>query len=280
MSSRKPYILFLVNLTAFIILETISLTMVSHNSIVQHSEMMSRISAAVNTVTGATGNVLRYFSLGKVNRRLAEENVSLRTENDRLREALVRMEIPDTLYRDSSLFRYIPAAVVSNSTDRTHNVIIINRGRRDGVTEDMGVITDRGIIGYVESVGEKYSKVSSLLDTDNMASAVLRSSGTFGVLQWEGGSSREITLRDIPVHTEVRDGDTVISSGYSIIYPSGIPVGTVTAREVRDGVNYGLTVTMFEDFSRLRHVYVAVRKDINELNTLLDGAEGVKGGAQ
>ena len=180
MSSRKTYILFLVNLTAFIILETISLTMVSHNSIVQHSEMMSRISAAVNTVTGATGNVLRYFSLGKVNRRLAEENVSLRTENDRLREALARMEIPDTLYRDSSLFRYIPAAVVSNSTDRTHNVIIINRGRRDGVTEDMGVITDRGIIGYVESAGEKYSKVSSLLDTDNMASAVLRSSGTFG----------------------------------------------------------------------------------------------------
>ena len=279
MKGRNRYILHLVNLLVFIVLEAAALWLISKNSIIQRSDILKSVSAVTNAFSSGAGNVGRYFNLGKVNRRLAEENVSLRTENDRLREALARMEIPDTLYRDSSLFRYIPAAVVSNSTDRTHNVIIINRGRRDGVTEDMGVITDRGIIGYVESAGEKYSKVSSLLDTDNMASAVLRSSGTFGVLQWEGGSSREITLRDIPVHTEVSDGDTVISSGYSIIYPSGIPVGTVTAREVRDGVNYGLTVTMFEDFSRLRHVYVAVRKDIDELNALLDGAEGVKGGA-
>ena len=280
MRGRSRNILYLINIIVFIILEAAALWLISNNSVVQRSGIIRTISSVTNAFASTAGNVGRYFSLGKVNRRLAEENVTLRMENDRLRAAAAEMSMPDSLGPESPLFDYIPALVVSNSTDRLHNVIIINKGLRDGVREDMGVITDRGLVGYVQSAGEKYSKVSSLLDTDNMASAVLRSSGTFGVLQWEGGSSREITLRDIPVHTEVSDGDTVISSGYSIIYPSGIPVGTVTAREVRDGVNYGLTVTMFEDFSRLRHVYVAVRKDIDELNALLDGAEGVKGGAQ
>ena len=252
MDNRKAYIIYIINCIVFIALEAAALTMVSRSSVVQRSEFMKAASAVSNTLSGAAGSVTGYFSLGRVNSRLAQENAALRIENDRLRAVLEQTTVVDSLLAgDSLLFDYIPASVVSNSTDRLHNIIIIDKGTRDGVREDMGVITDRGIVGYVLSAGEKYSKVSSVLDIDNMVSAIHRKTNTFGVLQWNGEHAGKIILHDIPVHTEIFEGDTVVSSGYSLIYPAGLPVGTVSS--------------MFEDFSKLRHVYVAVRKDIDQL---------------
>ncbi len=160
--------------------------------------------------------------------------------------------------------------MIANSSDSRHNSIIINKGTADGIEEGMGVVTDKGIIGYILKAGEHYSKISSLMDTDNMASATLKRDNTFGVLQWDGTRMNELTLHDIPVHTTFSTGDTVISSGYSLIYPAGIPIGTVSGKELRDGVNYSLTISTFEKYTSLSYVYVAVRNDIEELNRLME----------
>lgn len=281
MNNRKAYIIYIVNSIVFIALEAVALSMVSNNSVVQRSEIIKALSAVSNTLSGTTGSITGYFSLGRVNDRLADENAALRIENDRLKAQLERTAggLDSLMTQDSLLFDYIPAAVISNSTDRLHNILIINKGKRDGVKEDMGVITDRGIVGYVLSAGEKYSKISSLLDTDNMASAILSKSNTFGIIQWDGKHTGRIILHDIPVHTEVSEGDTVISSGYSLIYPAGLPLGTVAGKELRDGVNYDVTVNLFEDFSKLRHVYVTVRKDIGEIYSLTDGSKTQESGS-
>lgn len=277
MKDRNKYILHLINLLVFILLETAAVWLISRNSVIQRSDILRSVSAVTNTFSSGAGNVGRYFSLGKINRRLSEENVALRRENDRLQAALSDLAVPDSLLTESPLFDYIPALVVSNSTDRLHNILIINKGKRDGIAEDMGVVTDRGIIGYILSAGEKYSKVSSILDIDNMASGTLTGSNTFGVIQWDGKTARRTVMQDIPVHTVFSDGDTVVSSGYSLIYPPGIPIGTVAGHRLRDGVNYDLTIDLFEEFPRLRHVYVVSRQDINELNALTD-SDGEEGG--
>lgn len=279
MKDRNKYILHLINFLVFILLETAAVWLISRNSVIQRSDILRSVSAVTNTFSSGAGNVGRYFSLGKINRRLSEENVALRRENDRLQAALSDLAVPDSLLTESPLFDYIPALVVSNSTDRLHNILIINKGKRDGIAEDMGVVTDRGIVGYILSAGEKYSKVSSILDIDNMASGTLTGSNTFGVIQWDGKSPRKIILHDIPVHTSFTYGDTVVSSGYSLIYPPGIPVGTVSGQMLRDGVNYDLTIDLFEEFSRLRQVYVVSRRDIQELNDLMDDQQE-KGGEQ
>ena len=232
MDNRKAYIIYIINCIVFIALEAVALTMVSRSSVVQRSEFMKAASAVSNTLSGATGSVTGYFSLGRVNDRLAQENAALRIENDRLRTALEQTVGVDSLLAgDSLLFDYIPASVV------------------------------------------KYSKVSSVLDIDNMVSAIHRKTNTFGVLQWNGEHAGEIILHDIPVHTEIDEGDTVVSSGYSLIYPAGLPVGTVSGKELRDGINYDVTVTLYENFSKLRHVYVAVRKDIDQLLELTGGTD-------
>ena len=279
MKDRNKYILHLINLLVFILLETAAVWLISRNSVIQRSDILRSVSAVTNTFSSGAGNVGRYFSLGKINRRLSEENVALRRENDRLQAALSDLAVPDSLLTESPLFDYIPALVVSNSTDRLHNILIINKGKRDGIAEDMGVVTDRGIIGYILSAGEKYSKVSSILDIDNMASGTLTGSNTFGVIQWDGKTARRTVMHDIPVHTVFSDGDTVVSSGYSLIYPPGIPIGTVAGHRLRDGVNYDLTIDLFEEFSRLRQVYVVSRRDIQELNDLMDDQQE-KGGEQ
>lgn len=279
MKDRNKYILHLINFLVFILLETAAVWLISRNSVIQRSDILRSVSAVTNTFSSGAGNVGRYFSLGKINRRLSEENVALRRENDRLQAALSDLAVPDSLLTESPLFDYIPALVVSNSTDRLHNILIINKGKRDGIAEDMGVVTDRGIIGYILSAGEKYSKVSSILDIDNMASGTLTGSNTFGVIQWDGKTARRTVMHDIPVHTVFSDGDTVVSSGYSLIYPPGIPIGTVAGHRLRDGVNYDLTIDLFEEFSRLRQVYVVSRRDIQELNDLMDDQQE-KGGEQ
>ncbi len=279
MKDRNKYILHLINLLVFILLETAAVWLISRNSVIQRSDILRSVSAVTNTFSSGAGNVGRYFSLGKINRRLAEENVALRRENDRLQAALSDLAVPDSLLTESPLFDYIPALVVSNSTDRLHNILIINKGKRDGIAADMGVVTDRGIVGYILSAGEKYSKVSSILDIDNMASGTLTGSNTFGVIQWDGKTARRTVMHDIPVHTVFSEGDTVVSSGYSLIYPPGIPVGTVSGQMLRDGVNYDLTIDLFEEFSRLRQVYVVSRRDIQELNDLMDDQQE-KGGEQ
>ncbi len=279
MKDRNKYILHLINLLVFILLETAAVWLISRNSVIQRSDILRSVSAVTNTFSSGAGNVGRYFSLGKINRRLSEENVALRRENDRLQAALSDLAVPDSLLTESPLFDYIPALVVSNSTDRLHNILIINKGKRDGIAVDMGVVTDRGIIGYILSAGEKYSKVSSILDIDNMASGTLTGSNTFGVIQWDGKTARRTVMHDIPVHTVFSEGDTVVSSGYSLIYPPGIPVGTVSGQMLRDGVNYDLTIDLFEEFSRLRQVYVVSRRDIQELNDLMDDQQE-KGGEQ
>lgn len=273
MKGRNQYILHLVNFLVFILLEAAALWLISGNSVVQRSDIIKSVSSVTNTLSSGFGNISGYFRLGKVNRRLADENIQLRQENEMLRVALGNLAAADSLTTVSAspLFDYIPAQVVSNSTDRLHNILIIDKGRSDGIEEDMGVITDRGLIGYILSTSEHYSKISSMLDIDNMASATLSRSNTFGVLRWNGQSARRTILHDIPVHTVFEEGDTVVSSGYSLIYPPGIPVGTVVRHELRDGVNYDLTIELFEEFSRLRQVYVVSRRDIQEIEALTGG---------
>lgn len=265
---RNIFIAIIANIVVFVLLEALAFILISRHSIVQKSKIMSGMDFITSSFLKSSEAVTGFFGQRKANEALAAENAVLRAENERLALLTEKIPFPDSSVRTTGLFDYIPAKVISNTSDGRHNMIVINKGTADGIAEGMGVITDKGIVGYVLKAGTGYSKVSSMMDTDNMASAALKKDNTFGVLQWDGTRMNELTLHDIPVHTNFEPGDTVISSGYSLIYPAGIPVGTISGKELRDGVNYSLTVKTFEKYTRLVYVYVAARKDIMELNRL------------
>ena len=139
--------------------------------------------------------------------------------------------------------------------------------------EDMGIITAKGVVGYVLTAGEKYSVVCSLLDIENMVSATISSSNTFGTLYWNGKSTKKALLKDIPIHTEIIKGDTVTTSGYSMIYPPHLPIATITGKSKNNGINYELSVELIEDFNTLMTVYAVCFKEKEEIETLLKNSD-------
>ncbi len=261
----------------FVLLETAALMLVSNYDAIKNRQITQILSRPVNSLSKGLLSIGDYFSLRKDNNRLFQENVALRNENEMLWEIIGRRaeKMNNSFFIDSDehLFTYIPAKIVSNSTDRLKNYIIIDKGIKDSVDVGMGIITEKGIIGYIVSTGERYSKVSSILNIDNMFSAELEKTGTFGTVKWEGASASSVTMREIPVHTVFAEGDTVVSSGYSLIYPAQIPIGTVSNKDLRDGTNYSATIRLFENFNRIKYVYVVKRNDMRELEMLNTDSE-------
>ncbi len=271
MGVRNHRIVRITGFLVFVILEAASFLLVSNYDTVKDWNIVQTLSRPINSLSKSLLSIGDYFSLRKTNNRLALENVSLRNENEMLWEIISRQAEKDDstfILTANPIFSYIPAKIVSNNTDRLHNHIIINKGTEDSIKVGMGVVTERGIIGHIISVGSKYSKVSSILNVDNIFSAELEKTGTFGTVHWEGKSASNVTMSEIPVHTPIEKGDTVVSSGYSLIYPPQIPIGTVIAMDLRDGTNYSATIQLFENFNRIKYVYVIKRNDIEEFINL------------
>ncbi len=268
MRNSRGYFLFAV--LVFIILEAISVYAVYEKSIVQKSRMMYLADSFGSFVSDKRARVLDWFSLKQTNSALAQENAYLMQENLFLREMLNNVHIPaDTLSLGDD-YHLIPSLVIVNSTGKQHNYLILNKGAGDGVSEGMGVITSRGIIGYVQTTTRHYSKVVSMLDIDSKFSVILKKNGTFGSLSWDGVSSAKVKVYDVPRHTEVAEGDTLITSGYSAMFPYGIPVGTISSIYLNDGINYELEIALFENFHSLRYVNVIGFQGQDELNGLME----------
>ncbi|HTF03882.1 MAG TPA: rod shape-determining protein MreC, partial [Bacteroidia bacterium] len=138
-----------------------------------------------------------------------------------------------------------------------NNYIVLNRGSMQGVAPDMGVITPGGIVGIVREVSDNFCVVMSLLHKDSKVSASVKKDGTFGQLSWDYTDYREGVMVDLPTHSKIAIGDTLITSGLGDAFPEGIPVGTVKSFEKKAGEKtYTVRVLFTTDFRKLRHVYI------------------------
>ena len=261
---------YLTVVLVFIILEAISVYAIYEKGIVQRSRMMYVANSISSFFSEKWMRALDWFSLKQANATLVQENALLMEENLFMREMLNNVRIPaDTLSLGGD-YHLIPSMVVVNSTGKQHNYIILNRGAEDGVSEGMGVISSKGIIGFVQTVTGHYSRVVSMLDIDSKFSVILKKNGTFGSLSWDGVSPTRVKVYDVPRHTELEKGDTLISSGYSAMFPYGIPVGAISSISLNDGINYELEVSLFENFHSLRYVNVIGFQGQNELAGLME----------
>ena len=167
----------------------------------------------------------------------------------------------------------IRAKVVSNTIDRRDNLITIDRGRADGVHEDMGVISGTGIVGVVYMAAEHYSIVLPALNSRSRISCSIRGRNYFGYLTWPGGSPVEAYVEDIPRHARFKKGEWVETSGYSAIFPKGVAVGKIVAiYNSRDGLSYSLRVHLCTDFACLRDVFVINDPTLPEQRRLMESA--------
>lgn len=240
---------------------------------------------SANTVSGAiykvSHNITSFFSLREANEDLNARNAVLEAEVANLREQLNTYRLAgytDTMPTPDSVrhFDFIVANVINNSIHHPQNYLTIDRGTLDGVRPEMGVINHSGVIGTISAVGPHFSRVISLLNPNFRLSCKIKGSENFGSLVWDGQDPSEALLEELPRHTVYSPGDTVITSGYSAVFPAGLPVGVILddGRDHKENF-FTLRIKLFADFSSLNNVQIVVdnyRDEIREveINTIVN----------
>lgn len=212
--------------------------------------------------------VRNYFNLQEINDQLVEENTSLKDSLSLLKS----LQITESYAIDDSAsnrrFVYIPSKVINNSTNRQKNFITIDKGQKNGIEKDMAVISDSGIVGIIVATSPNYSIAMSLLNIDMRISAKVKSNGYFGSLTWNGENYDFASLSEIPQHVQLYVGDTVVTSGYSSIFPEDVSIGVISDFESYGGDFYDITVKLSVDFKKLNNVYVVFNQGALEQITL------------
>lgn len=246
----------------FILLAGISSMMLFRSNPYQQSVFMTSAGAVSSAVYRAAGSVTSYFYLRSTNDDLQQRLSDLELENLVLRRRLqrtVEAQYADTVTPDQALapYRFITARVINNSITRTHNFITVDRGHADGIRPDMGVFDQNGIVGIVNVTGPHTARIISLLNSDLRLACKVKGSDAFGSLVWDGRSPRHALLEEVPRHVEFAIGDTIITSGFSVVFPEGIPVGTVV-EQLRDADDnfYTLKIKLMADFATLSTVRI------------------------
>ena len=236
----------------FILLETLSLVLLFGFNDRQKEAFLTSANYFSGYVFEMRNGVDGYFGLRK-------ENSSLVQENARLRSLLY--ELTDSQYveteRSLSSRGVVVARVIDNSVRKDDNYITIDRGRRDGIAQGMGVYNSDGVVGTVMAVGYKYAVVMPVLNGNTSISCKVKGSDSFGFLEWQGGDIYSAQLKDMPYHSVVTAGDTIVTTGFSSVFPEGIPVGTVAKVErLSNGYTLKIDVNLAVDMSDLRWVYI------------------------
>ena len=238
-------------LLLFILIEGFSVFLLLQNNSYQANRAIKFSTQYTSFIHSYTASFSDYVSLKETNNYLIEENAKLLT--------LLKNE---TSFVDSTLIRnkkyhYYPAKIINNSVRKRNNFITINKGRKHGIKEGMGVITKQGVIGVVHSVSTHYAIAISLLHRKSAIGIQLKKNKHNGILQWKGFDYKSATISDFPNHIPVIIGDTITTNSHSVIFPEGVNIGIVkNIKRNKDDGFFNVSVSLFEDFNQLNYVYI------------------------
>ena len=260
--SRYQFLFF------FLIYLIISFILLYNNNYYQRSKVVSTTSGITGKLNEYYDNFTGFFELKRSNEELAGENARLRSLLNIKSKA-----IPDSLMvLESGLsIRYISAKMISNSTQFRNNYFMLDKGYRAGIKKDMGVITMNGVVGIIIDVSENYSSGISILHKDSKISARIKKNDQLVNISWDGINYRLGDISHIPTHVNLVNGDTILTSGNSQIFPEGLMVGTVEyVEDEMDNMFKKGKVRFSVDYNQVTYVYVVentLRDEILRLKT-------------
>jgi len=263
----------------FVLLESISLLLLgSFNDL--HNNAFSEAAVSIGTrFQSVNQGIASYWNLQEENENWVQETIRLQQQIKQLEAELYRyrnpliVELPRVALPDSLLpkqdYLYIPCKAINNSVTGTFNYITLNIGAEQGVQPEMGVVSPTGVAGVVVSVSPHYSMAMSILNRKFKLSAKIKGQNIFGTLEWDAESADYARLTFIPLHFLVKPGDTVLTSGYSTIFPEGYLIGVIEEAGSDDmGSFYDLRVRLSTDFYRLDNLYLVQHKHKAEIEAL------------
>ena len=255
----------IISLAVFLVLEIATLHLVTHNAQLQRVWVARGSHAFMGTVWGATESLRHYFRLSAENKQLARENFELLRQLDKARGRLRFARVDTTRTDGFPGFTLTPAEVVKISRNKQHNYLIINRGYEDGIQEKSGIISSAGVVGIIDAVSRHHAYALSLQNYDISISARLGEEGGSGLLVWDGIHSAGAILKEVPLQYHYQPGDTVYTSGHSLLFPPDIPLGVAGGNHVVNGATNEIEVTLFQDFGTIRYVLVVHNDAFDEI---------------
>ncbi len=262
---NKNFLLFAV---LFVI--SVALTIQTHNY--HNNKFISSANFFTGGIYTFKNNISDYLTLGKENEQLLQENLMLRKKLEQFKETVVFEKLDSSFLPNK--FEYFTARVINNNYSKTKNQLTLDKGSKDSIKIDLGVISSKGIVGIVSNVSENYATVQSILNTQSRINAKHKNSGHFGSLKWDTKNPNVVQLIDIPRLATLKKGDTIVTGGRSTIFPEGILIGTVKDFHLDNDDNYYyVNVDLFNDMTGLEHVYLIENNDAAEIIELEKGVE-------
>ena len=247
--------------------------MLFKNNPYQQSIYLTSANSISSSVYSGINGITSYFYLRDINEDLQYQNAALEMEVLSLRNQVneYRLRMTDTISdkTKNSQFDFVLARVISNSISLQQNYITINKGLNDGIDSEMGVVDQNGVVGIINVVGENSARIISLLNPNLRLSCKVKNSDYFGSLVWDGKSPYYAVLEEMPRHVKFEKGDTIVTSGYSSVFPEGIQVGIID-EQLNSGADnfFSLKVKLLTDFTQLSNVRVLKNKMKQELDML------------
>lgn len=242
-------------------------------TIQSHSYHQSKFFNSANWISGGiyktTNNISDYFNLEIENEKLVQENIRLRKlllTKEYNHEAPIDSVLLDTSKLDFSI---ISAKIIKNSYTNLDNYITLNKGSKQGVKQDMGVITPNGILGIVENTSNKFSRIQSILNRRSNLNAKIKNTNNFGSLIWDGKDYNTVQLIDIPRRVALKVGDTILTGAASSIFPENILIGTIKKLDLDPSKSsYKIDIALFNDMTNIKNVYIINNKNRPEIEQL------------
>lgn len=226
----------------------------------------SRVKETVDFFLNFSEVKLKNEELKKKNTKLANELIeyeSLKDEVERLREALNFTESKNN-------YKYVGVNIIGYSGNSLSDGYIIDKGSNDGIDKNMVVVSSKGLVGKVTKVASNFAIVQSILN-ENIAVAVMdqQTREATGVLQGlsDKKDNNMTVVYNLPISSDVKEGDIIITSGLGKIYPKEIPVGTVVSVE-EDNVRVmkSAVVEPFVNFNEVEELFVVIpNSNIDEI---------------
>lgn len=246
----------------FVVLELLCIIMIVNSLPYQSRKMVSVSNRIAGRWYRTMANWNDYMNLKTQNEILAENNAMLMNQLENVTASSDSLII-------NEIYTFMPAHVIKNTINKTNNYILIDKGAADGIEPDLGVICDNGVVGKIVNVSTHFASVMSLLNSYSVVSCRFIDNQYIANVVWDNMNYQYGVVQDIPSHLVINKGDTLVTSGYSNMFPPDVKVGVVEEYYYDENEMFSKAKLKFlTNFSTLRHVYVVKNNYKAELDSL------------
>lgn len=237
------------------------------------SSLSSSVVTFVDSITTSTSGFIKegtsYF--GNV-KKLKEQLVSKDKELEKAKQ--LKVELDALIVENNDLkellkieenynhFTKVYANVITRSYDNWNETFDINKGSKDGIELRQTVISATGLVGYISAVEESTSTVTTILDPSTSVSVEISNINKLALIKGDFSlmDNSQVRLVNIPIDTELTEGEKIYTSGIGGLYKKGIPIGIIkSVKNKKNEIDRYAIVETFVELDSLDMVGVIIK---------------------